>query len=112
MGLYRKSSKKDETKILSSNAGNLSSGQIQKIGVARALVQNTSFILFDEPTANLDDQSANDFERTIKELPVAAIMITHRAMQNTSEMRHYEIEDGTIKLKQSRWQYVEMLFGI
>lgn len=92
--------KKDETKILSSNAGNLSSGQIQKIGVARALVQNTSFILFDEPTANLDDQSANDFERTIKELPVAAIMITHRAMQDTSQMRHYEIEDGTIELKQ------------
>jgi iron complex transport system ATP-binding protein len=57
----------------------LSSGQQQLLLIAQALIQESSIILFDEPTANLDPKHAHDFYRALKKLPQATqkIVITH-----------------------------------
>ena len=66
---------------VSSEGTNLSSGQRQKLAIARMLLKNPAIMIFDEATANIDQQSENDIFHIIKELRVAGktlIVITHR----------------------------------
>lgn len=57
----------------------LSSGQQQLLLIAQALIQESSIILFDEPTANLDPKHAHDFYQALKRLPqqTQKVVITH-----------------------------------
>ena len=43
-----------ENTIVGENSAKLSGGQIQRIGIARALYNNPEFIIFDESTNSLD----------------------------------------------------------
>lgn len=44
----------DIKSLLNKLSNEISDGQLQKVMIARALLQNTDFVLFDEPTAHLD----------------------------------------------------------
>lgn len=46
----------------------LSDGQLQKVMIARALAQNTDFIILDEPTAHLDIQNKVEIYKLLKTL--------------------------------------------
>ncbi|WP_430602692.1 ATP-binding cassette, subfamily C, bacteriocin exporter [Enterococcus sp. DIV0724b] len=65
--------------VVFSQGGNLSQGQIQKILLLRALEVEKSIYIFDEPTTNLDKESAKEFLQIIKELSKnkIVILITH-----------------------------------
>ena len=43
----------------------LSSGQQQRVGLARAFYQDSNILIFDEPTSNLDDESASVFIKSL-----------------------------------------------
>lgn len=49
------------------NVGQYSKGMRQRLGLAKALLNNPSVVILDEPTANLDPQGVTDYRRIIRQ---------------------------------------------
>jgi putative ABC transport system ATP-binding protein len=77
----------------------LSGGQQQLVGIARALVANPKLILADEPTGNLHSSQAKEIMETFKRLNdegVTIIQVTHSEKNAEYGNRIIEIVDGWI----------------
>jgi putative ABC transport system ATP-binding protein len=59
----------------------LSGGQEQRVGIARAIVADPTFLLCDEPTGDLDRKSADEVldlvDRLVREYGKTVLMVTH-----------------------------------
>jgi len=59
----------------------LSGGQEQRVGIARAIVADPTFLLCDEPTGDLDRKSADEaldlIDRLVREYGKTVLMVTH-----------------------------------
>ena len=76
----------------------LSGGEQQRVGVARALSKNPVVILADEPTGNLDDYSSNVIwdlmENACQQLNTTVLVVTHKIPTVFSlPYRHFIIEN-------------------
>jgi cell division transport system ATP-binding protein len=79
----------------------LSGGEQQRVGVARALSKNPVVILADEPTGNLDDYSSNVIwdlmENACQQLETTVLVVTHKIPTIFSlPYRHFIIESGGV----------------
>jgi len=79
----------------------LSGGQKQRVAIARALVTHPQLVLADEPTANLDHDTAMGILRLMKkirdELETTFVFSTHDHRIIGEAEVLYRIEDGTLK---------------
>ena len=83
-----------------SRPNQLSGGQQQRVAVARALASKPSFVLADEPTANLDSEATNDLltlmENLNKEYEMTFVFATHDQRVIDRARRVVTLQDGKI----------------
>jgi macrolide transport system ATP-binding/permease protein len=78
----------------------LSGGQQQRVAIARALINDPTILLADEPTGNLDSQTAKEILGTIRTLNrergLTVVLVTHeRAMAEAAD-RIVTLSDGLV----------------
>ncbi len=82
------------------NAGaSLSGGQKQKMGIARALLSNAEYMIFDEATSSVDPESEKEIWKTIGNLALTRtlIIISHRMSTVENADCIYVLKDGKIE---------------
>ncbi|MCL6285233.1 type I secretion system permease/ATPase [Ruegeria sp. 2012CJ41-6] len=85
---------------VSTTGGQLSGGQIQRIGLARAMYGDPAILVLDEPNSNLDNEGSNALNtaiRQMKEAGHAVLIMAHRpaAIQECDML--LMLEDGVRK---------------
>lgn len=79
--------------------GNLSGGQKQRLALARGLLHDSRFYIFDESTSNIDVESEEVILEQIKELAryKGVLMISHRLANVVSSDKIFILEKGQLK---------------
>jgi putative ABC transport system ATP-binding protein len=82
------------------NPNELSGGQQQRVAIARAIVTDPTILVCDEPTGDLDRQSAADVLAMLKtlntEMHKTIIMVTHDAHAAEAARRMVHLEKGEL----------------
>lgn len=87
------------TKYKNTKASKLSGGQKQRVAIARALAKDTPIIVADEPTGNLDVQSAKSIMKLLSEISQSklVVIVTHNYEQVSEyTTRKISMNDGHI----------------
>ena len=89
-------------KLIGKKAGTLSGGERRRLEITRSLVTNPSFLLLDEPFANIDPISVSDLKHLIRLLAkkkISVLITDHNAREIFSIVdRSYLIRDGKVFL--------------
>ena len=78
----------------------MSGGQEQRVGIARAIVANPTIVVADEPTGSLDDETTDQIlellGRVNEELGMTLLMVTHDADAGARAKRRIRLERGRL----------------
>lgn len=89
----------DKYDTLIGEAGiNLSGGQRQRLAIARAFIQKTKIILFDEATSSLDNETQAEIQKSIDSMNknYTILIIAHRLSTIINSNRILFVDDGKI----------------
>lgn len=83
---------------ISEQGANLSGGQTQMIGIARAIYRNPKILIFDEPTNNLDSTTKNKFIQNLKKISEnrICIIVSHDKELLKNCDKNITISDGRL----------------
>ncbi len=81
--------------LVGENGVNLSGGQIQRLGIARALYRDAKILIFDESTSSLDTETENEFMETVNKIKKDRIIIfiSHKTSLLKKCDKVYELKD-------------------
>ncbi|MDQ3939854.1 MAG: ATP-binding cassette domain-containing protein, partial [Actinomycetota bacterium] len=82
----------------------LSGGEQQRVTIARALAGDPAIVWADEPTGNLDTETAGSVMELLHELNrdgLTVVLVTHDPAIGTTASRLIRMRDGTIESSQS-----------
>lgn len=86
--------------ILNQKVSDLSGGQQQRVSIARILCKKPSVIFADEPTGNLDQETANEVMNSlfsyVKEFNATLILITHDESLSKRCDKIYKLENKSL----------------
>ena len=78
----------------------LSGGEQQRVAIARALVAEPKIIFADEPTGNLDAETATEIEQLLfrlnREMGTTLVLVTHDAKLAQQCQRHLSLVNGQL----------------
>lgn len=84
----------------------LSGGEQQRVAIARALVTQPQVIFADEPTGNLDGETAKDIEQLLfeinRDLGTTLVLVTHDAKLAAQCQRQIHLENGELLERDER----------
>jgi putative ABC transport system ATP-binding protein len=84
---------------LKNRPNRLSGGQVQRAAIARALINNPSIVLADEPTGNLDSKTGTEIMELLKDLNkkgVTIVVVTHNPEVSEYANRTIIVKDGKV----------------
>jgi len=79
--------------------GQLSGGEMQRVAVGRALINDPKIVLADEPTGNLDSATSNrifDLFRDLNRQGLTLVIVTHNTDLANEAQKMYTLRDGQI----------------
>src|SRR5690606_40292363 len=84
--------------VIGERGESISGGQRQSIAIARALINNPSIVLLDEPSSNMDNQSETALKSRLKEAcqDKTVIVVTHRTAMLSLIDRLIIVDEGRI----------------
>ncbi len=89
------------THRLTHHPGQLSGGERQRVAIARALAMGPDLVLADEPTGNLDEQSADQIHdlmlRLAAESGIAFVVVTHNTQFARRMQQVYRLHGGKLE---------------
>ena len=91
-------------KVIKQNVGDLSGGEQQRLSIARVLIKKPKIIFADEPTGNLDEETAydiiNELTQYIFKENAGMIMVTHNLSLANLCNKVFKMENkGLIRIK-------------
>jgi PrtD family type I secretion system ABC transporter len=90
----------------------LSGGFRQRVGLARAIFGDPSFVLLDEPSSNLDtegDQALVECVAQLKRRGTTTVIVSHRAASLATVDKILIIRDGTMEVFSDRSEFMRRL---
>ena len=98
-----------ESTIIEEDGKNLSGGEIQRIGIARALMRQPQILIMDEATSALDLKNEREIiEDLIKIHNLTIIFVTHRINSLEKFDKIYSLESGIIQEKNFLNSYLKL----
>jgi cell division transport system ATP-binding protein len=87
----------------------LSGGEQQRVGLARALINNPALLIADEPTGNLDPNNSAEIMKLLEEINAngtTVVVITHeKGIVNDMKKRVIELDAGTVIRDEEEGKY-------
>ena len=106
---FLKKTKNGLSQILTQDGQNISGGEKQRIGIARALINEPELIILDEATSGLDYETENNILKTIKKLKKTSIIVSHRlnALKNCDKIYVVKNKEVILLNKNKLKEYFE-----
>lgn len=94
----------DIAELKGSSVNQLSGGEKTRVAICRALINQPSVLLADEPTGQLDARNARIiaelFQKVNREMQTTIVMVTHSDEMTKAAQKTYVLRDGKVKVEE------------